>query len=236
METCTNLRIRKDYVFLISYLRDHKVKGTASTGNLTLKAVHEINAGFVAPQPMIDQLGYKVRSEDEVPYLAYLHMMAFARSLLHGGQSLNWVVTTDGLDFLRLPPTLQVLDMFTTWLIHMIWELSDHTGFSQANELQMRRAALQVIAGLPEDGWTDLAQLAEQFAKAVKLKIMPEMDTRSIPNFKKFTLLRYLLEPLQFFEVIESRTNADPQKQDTIEIRRTRLGTRLLKDLLEVIK
>ena len=43
------LPVRRDMVTLLSYLRDNRIIGTQSTGNLPLKAVREVTAQFVNP-------------------------------------------------------------------------------------------------------------------------------------------------------------------------------------------
>jgi hypothetical protein len=56
-------------ITLLAYLRDNKVTGTQSTGNLPLKAVREICAQIVNPPKLEEVIGeyvYRVRSESEV--------------------------------------------------------------------------------------------------------------------------------------------------------------------------
>ena len=43
------LPLRRDMVTLLGYVRDHKVVGTQSTGNMPRKAVREVTARFAEP-------------------------------------------------------------------------------------------------------------------------------------------------------------------------------------------
>ncbi len=73
------LPLRRDVIALLTYLRDNKVTGTQSTGNLPLKAVYEICARFVDPPQLEDAIGehvYRVRSETEVWPLHFRHVLA----------------------------------------------------------------------------------------------------------------------------------------------------------------
>lgn len=54
-----DLPLCRDMVTRLTYLRDNKVTGTPSTGNLPLKAVHEICAWFINPLNWKHQLGNK---------------------------------------------------------------------------------------------------------------------------------------------------------------------------------
>jgi len=46
-ETARNLPLRLEMCSFIGYIRDNKVTGTSSTGNLPLKAVTEVSSFFV---------------------------------------------------------------------------------------------------------------------------------------------------------------------------------------------
>jgi hypothetical protein len=60
------LPLRQDMITLLTYLRENKVTGTQSTGNLPLKAVHEICGRFVKPPKLEESVGervYRVRAK-----------------------------------------------------------------------------------------------------------------------------------------------------------------------------
>ena len=108
------LPLRRDVVTLLSYLRDHKVTGTQSTGNLPLKAVNEICSRFVNPPKLGNSIGdhvYRVRSEAEVWPLLFRHVLASVGGLITGGVGRRWKPSPLGnlrhwenASWLRLPP------------------------------------------------------------------------------------------------------------------------------------
>ena len=90
---------RRDMVALLTYLRDNRVTGTQSTGNLTLKAVREVTARFVHPPELDHTIGdrtYKLRTEYDVWPLYFLHTLAHVGGLLDGGPSRQWRLTPNG--------------------------------------------------------------------------------------------------------------------------------------------
>jgi len=118
------LPLRRDMVTLLTYLRDNRVRGTTSTGNLTLKAVREVTARFVHPPQLDHTIGdhtYRLRSEDDVWPLVFLHALAYMSGLLVGGPSRPWELTSNGAKFLNVPPPVQVWMMFNTWWTQMDW-------------------------------------------------------------------------------------------------------------------
>ena len=59
------LPLRRDMMTLLTYVRDTKVVGTQSTGNMPLKAVREVTARFVEPPQLDTTIGLiKVRAEN----------------------------------------------------------------------------------------------------------------------------------------------------------------------------
>ncbi len=117
------LAVRRDLVTFLSYLQENRVVGTQSTGNLPLKAVREICAKFVNPPVLDFKIGnnvHKLRSEDDVWQLIFLHMLANIGDLVTGGQSRVWKITPDGESFLNIIPPRK------NCVIQVVWgEYSD---------------------------------------------------------------------------------------------------------------
>ncbi|NIO70893.1 MAG: hypothetical protein GTN71_18125, partial [Anaerolineae bacterium] len=112
------LPLRRDMVTLLTYLRDNRVTGTQSTGNLPLKAVREVTAHFVHPPQLESTIGdrtRRVRSEDDVWPLYFLHTLAYVGGLLEGGPSRRWRLTPDGEKFLTASSPIQVWILFAFW-------------------------------------------------------------------------------------------------------------------------
>jgi hypothetical protein len=118
------LPLRRDMVTLLSYVRDNNVIGTQSTGNLPLKAVHEVTARFVHPPKLEETIGnhtYRVRSEEDVWQLFYLHVLADVGGLVDTGRARRWRLKRLGEKFLAADPLSQVLFLLSTWWYRVNW-------------------------------------------------------------------------------------------------------------------
>jgi hypothetical protein len=106
-----NLPLRRDVVALLTYLRDNKVTGTQSTGNLAV----ESGARDLRPVCRSAKTGrshweaiFRVRSETEVWPLHFRHVLASVGGLVTGGMGRRWKLTPLGERFLAAPAPLQV--------------------------------------------------------------------------------------------------------------------------------
>ena len=126
------LPLRRDLITLLTYLHDHKVTGTQSTGNLPLKAVQEICAQFVNPPNLENAIGehiYRVRSETEIWPLYFRHMLASVGGLVTGGLGRRWKLTSLGESFLAAPAPEQVWLLLTTWWKQTNWAIASPFDF-----------------------------------------------------------------------------------------------------------
>jgi len=97
------LPLRRDMVTVLTYVRDHRVTGTQSTGNFPLKVVREVTAQFVHPPKLEETIGdrtFRVRSEDAVWPLSFPHALPSVGGLLEGGPARRWRLTPVGEKFL----------------------------------------------------------------------------------------------------------------------------------------
>lgn len=118
------LPLRRDMVTLLTYVRDNKVVGTQSTGNLPLKAIREVTAQFVEP-PVLDMtIGaqtYRLRTEADVWPLRYLHILAEVGNLVSVAPGRRWRLTEDGNIFLGGIAFDQVVFLLATWWGKVNW-------------------------------------------------------------------------------------------------------------------
>jgi hypothetical protein len=118
------LPLRRDMLTLLTFVRDNKVVGTQSTGNLPLKAIRQVTANFVHP-PLLDAtIGdrtYKLRNETQIWPLYFLHIVADVGHLLESGPARRWKLTQGGLLFLNNPPLVQVAYLFLIWWHQVNW-------------------------------------------------------------------------------------------------------------------
>ncbi len=118
------LPLRRDMVTLLTYVRDNKVIGTQGTGNLPLKAVHEVTARFVHPPKLEDTIGdytYRVRSAEDVWPLYYLHILADVGGLVEAGRARRWRLKRLAGRFLDADPLPQVMYLLSTWWYRVNW-------------------------------------------------------------------------------------------------------------------
>lgn len=121
------LPLRRDMATVLTYVRDHELKGTQSTGNFKLKDVRAMTADFVEP-PVLDQtIGdrtYRLRTEYDVWPLYFLHVLAEVGGLLEGREARRWRLTTSGSRFLTSPPPVQIWFMLTCWWEQVNWAIA----------------------------------------------------------------------------------------------------------------
>lgn len=123
-ELLAELPLRRDAVSLITYLRDHEIKGTQSTGNLTLKAVRDVAALFVNPPVLDKKIGdtvYKLRTEFDVWPLYFIHALVEVGGLIKGGKGKKIRLTRKGKSFLAEEPAVQVWFLLETWWFYTNW-------------------------------------------------------------------------------------------------------------------
>jgi hypothetical protein len=118
------LPLQRDMVTLLTFVRDNKVVGTQSTGNMPLKAVRDVTARFVNPPELETTIGdhtYKLRSEADLWPLYFLHILAEVGDLLAIAPARRWRLTRRGEEFLDADPLLQVSFLLTVWWYEVNW-------------------------------------------------------------------------------------------------------------------
>ncbi len=123
-DTAETLSLRRDMVTLLTYVRDNKVVGTQSTGNMPLKAVREVTARFVKPprlDTIIGERTYRLRSEADVWPLYFLHILGEVGDLLAIAPARRWRLTREGEKFLSASPLPQVTFLLTVWWTKVNW-------------------------------------------------------------------------------------------------------------------
>jgi hypothetical protein len=118
------LPLRRDMVTLITYVRDHKVVGTQSTGNMPLKAIREVTAHFVKPPVLDTTIGEhtdRLRTEYDVWPLYFMHILAEVGGLLLIAPARRWRLAPDAPAFLHTDPLLQLSFLLYVWWFEVNW-------------------------------------------------------------------------------------------------------------------
>jgi hypothetical protein len=123
-ETARTLPLRLDVCSFIGYIRDSKVTGTSSTGNLPLKAVTEVSSVFVNPPTLETRMGnviFRFRSEEEVWPVFFVHTLAHGAGLVEGGSGRRWRLTQRGEEFVSKSAVAQVFILLHAWWHRVNW-------------------------------------------------------------------------------------------------------------------
>jgi hypothetical protein len=201
-----NLPLRRDMITLLAYLRDNKVTGTQSTGNLPLKAVHEICAQFVHPPKLgktVEERTYRVRSETEVWPLYFRHVLASVGGLATGGPSRRWKLTPLGDRFLAVPAPLQVWLLLVTWWTQTNWTIASQYGFEDGHmPAGFAKLTLMHLLVLPTGDLVPFEPFADQIIEDAGL-VWPIQDQDIGRRILHGIIERVVIDPLVDFGVVQ---------------------------------
>jgi len=168
------LPLRRDTVTLLTYLRDNRVTGTQSTGNLPLKAIREVTANFVNPPVLEEKVGdriFKMRSEDDVWPVYFVDVLARVGGLLEGGPGRRLRLTTKGEQFLEAEPALQVLFLLETWWYHTNWLIAVPFGaIGEGLPYAFELTTLDYLLELPVESPIEYERFADRLIFLTNLK------------------------------------------------------------------
>jgi len=119
-----DLPLRRDMVTLLTFVKENKVIGTQSTGNMPLKMVREVTARFVNPPVLDETIGdrtYQLRSEEDIWPLYFLHILAEVGALLKIAPACRWRLTRGGERFLRIDLLQQITLLISVWWYEVNW-------------------------------------------------------------------------------------------------------------------
>ena len=229
------LPLRRDMLAFLEYLSENRTVGTQSTGNLPLKAVHAICEKFVKPPVLEEIVGdktYKVRSEDKVWPLLFVHTLAFFTNLVTGGQSQTWKVTEDGQLFPQLPPPIQVFYLFSHWWAQIDWTIAfPVSGLADGLPVDFKPAALESLRKLTAGEYAPYKPFADQLIAQSGLE-WPIEDQTSAQSIMRSVVERVLVDPMVKFGVLECQYGkeniAGHDFTKLASIRLTSVGTGLL--------
>lgn len=233
-----DLPLRRDMVTLLTYLRDNRVTGTQSTGNLTLKAVREVTARFVHPPKLDITIGdrtYRLRSEYDVWSLYFLHVLAQVGGLLYGGPTQRWRLTPDGALFLTGSPSAQVWMLLAFWWERVNWLIAYPVeGMGESLPPRFQEITLNHLLSLPVDARTPFEPFADGLISETGLKwTAPDMAFARISLHG--AIRRIVIGVLADFGVLEREYRDKSLGRGTIQelvaFRITSFGKGLLESL-----
>jgi Plasmid pRiA4b ORF-3-like protein len=201
-----NLALRRDVIALLVYLRDHKVTGTPSTGNLPLKAVNEICIRFANPPKLEVNIGghiYRARSESDVWPLYFRHVLASVGGLITGGLGRRWKLTPLGERFLAAPSPMQVWLLLMTWWTQTNWAIT--LSYLDDDYLPdgYSRLALEQLLDLPARKLVEYNRFADSMVKKAGM-VWYSSNQDIARDILHSVIERTLINPLADFGVLEN--------------------------------
>jgi hypothetical protein len=201
------LPLRRDVVALLTYLRANKITGTQSTGNLPLKAVHEVCALFVDPPRLERAIGkhaYRVRSEIEVWPLFFRHVLASVAGLVSGGMGRRWKLTPLGERFLAAPAPMQVWLLCATWWMQTNWAIASPYDFEDGYvSPRFSRLALSHLLDLPVGERASFEPFADRIIEDARM-VWPIQDQVSARRILHAIIERMVIGPLEDFGILQA--------------------------------
>jgi hypothetical protein len=233
-----SLALRRDMMTFLSYLNKNRVVGTQATGNLPLKAVREICTQFVNPPALEEKIGdkiYKIRSEDDVYLLYYLHTLASMGGFVMGGQARTWKLTTEGYEFFNAPASIQLGFMLALWWYQTDWRIAfPFSGLDRGLPKGFGTISLKHLLELPVGKSISYEPFADQLIKETGFT-WPSVDQSFVNNTMRSAIARMVIYPLSHFGILEyeykEKTSDGYKSKYLAEIRLTPFGKGLLKVL-----
>jgi hypothetical protein len=237
------LPLRRDVITLLTYLRDNRVTGTKSTGNLPLKAVHEICARFVNPpklEVIVDEYVYRVRTETDVWPLLFRHVLVSVGGLVIGGLGRRWKLTLLGERFLAEPATQQVWLLLVTWWVQTNWAIASPYDFEDGYlAAGFSRLTLEHLLNLSMGESVSFEYFADRIIEDLRM-VWPDEDLDRACRILRSIIERLVINPLIDFGILQ--TEYEPHKTLGAEFRElsafliTPFGRSLLQALKDTMK
>ncbi len=230
------LPLRRDAVSLLLYLREHRITGTQSTGNLPLKAIRAVVPTFVVPPALETKIGdrvYKIRSENDLWPVYFIHTLLEVGELLTGGPGRRLRLTAKGEQFLEEETPLQVWFMLETWWHHINWLIAfPFAGMGEQLPYNFTLSVLDHLVLLPLDKPHPFVDFADRIIQTTGLQWHAQNTTRARDSLHQ-AVERTVISILESFGAVERQEQEEnidgfsfPQLQ-TFTI--TKLGGGLLK-------
>ena len=232
------LPLRRDTVSMLTYLRDHSVKGTQSTGNLPLKAVREIACGLVQPPVLDRKIGervYKLRTEFDVWPIYFTHSLLEIGGLLDGGPGRKMRLRPKGKNFLNQEPPIQVLFLLETWWHFTNWLIAyPPIGLEERLPYYFANITFDLLLSLPVGRQVPYQDFADRLIETGGLKWGVQNMTTA-RNSLHTSIERMVINILEDFQAVEKHqkdTRAGNYKYKKLNaFTVTNLGRSLLKVL-----
>jgi len=207
------LPLRQDMVTLLAFVRDSKVVGTQSTGNMPLKAIREVTARFVNPPPLDTTIGgqtFRLRSEEELWPLYYLHILADVGGLIKTAPARRWQLTAQGRRFLAARPMVQVPFLLAVWWYRVNWLVAySFVGMGNRLPCSFSQATLASVRSLPVGASVPFNKFADELIDSTGLT-WTAPDSHFATSALRGSIQRMVIDPLAGFGVLKCQYREEP--------------------------
>jgi len=235
--TITQLPLRRDVVSLVTYIKEHKIKGTNSTGNFPRNAVQDI-ASLLAVPPVLKHefrdLTIEFRYERDVRPVYTVHLLAYLAGLIEGSKGHSWSLTSEGKNFLISSSSEHFFILFITWWFKGDW--SDFPVSFQIKdgfEIQFLDVVHSTLMELSPRESTDYSTFVLRMMELTGLKFSTHDFDSGLSRLKSDFEFA-IVEPLESFAVLTTERKKNHDMFDYAElstISLTEIGCKILKSL-----
>ncbi len=206
------LPLRRDVLTLLNYLRANRVTGTQSTGNLPLKAIRAICGQFVDPPQLETRIGEyvsRMRSEDDVWPLYFVHVLASVGGLIAGGPGRRWQLTPLGEKYMTSLADVQVWLLFQTWWMQVNWGIAWSYSPDEFPPTHIRKIILERLLSLPQEHSLPFERFADQVLEASRLT-WPHGDGSNERSILHGLIESTVAKPLDQFGILDLEYGPHP--------------------------
>ena len=228
-----DLPLRRDMVTLLTYLKNHKVKGSKARGNFPRKDIRAITADFVNPPVLDVKIGdrvWQLQSEDEVQDLLRYHLLACVSGLIFGGENLLWELLPQGEVFLNLPPENQVWYLSHVWFRHFNW-IYEYDAPEDWPFMSLKASVVAHFSAYPVGEDIPISQVIGDLTNRREPGGGVQMDEDDTLD-QKYFLLRAVIQPLGTFGILKVNESnpMDPFWSEVTGIRVPELGHHIFEE------
>lgn len=207
------LALRNDMITLLTFVRDRKVVGTQSTGNMPLKMIRELTANFTDP-PMLDtKIGdqiYKLRTEEDVWQLYFLHILGEVGGLMKTPRARQWRLTSAGKKFLQTPSLIQLWYLLMIWWHRVNWLVAyPIQGMGENLPPHLNIYTLESLKDIPVNQRINFEEFADRLIKRAGLT-WTSQDRTHHAMFLRSSIKNMVIDILTSFGMIEPEYQEKP--------------------------
>ncbi len=205
--------IRRNMATLLAFVRDNKVIGTQSTGNMPLKAVREVTAYFVNPPLLDDKIGdriYQLRSEEEVWPLYFLHILADVGGLIKTGRARRWQITAQAQRLLETEAPIQAAFLLAIWWHKVNWLVAyPYLGMGDHLPYFFSKTTLASLRSLPTETYVSFSDYTAELISRTGLTWTAQ-DSSFADSTLRASIERMVVDVLADFDALKCQYRKEP--------------------------